>query len=216
MATIDSTPLPRRVKDLRGQQFGRLTVVDFAGIHTFPRGERATKWVCLCECATHITVLAPALRSKNTQSCGCLQREQASLANKRHGMTKTKIHLRWRGMIGRCENPNHIGYKNYGGRGIYVCERWRMSFLNFLADMGYPPTSNHSIERRDNNGHYSPDNCYWATAKQQNRNSRHNHLLRYNGETLCVSEWAEKTGIKIRTIQWRIAAKRPIERILEA
>lgn len=102
----------------------------------------------------------------------------------------------------RCLNPNEAGYKNYGGRGIYICERWN-TFANFLADMGQRP-DRHSIDRIDNNGPYAPENCRWAISKVQSRNKRNNFLITHNGQTKTLQEWAEITGIHYGTLRSRI------------
>jgi len=109
-------------------------------------------------------------------------------------------------MVQRCTNPNATGYRWYGGRGINVCERWRGSFAAFYTDMGPRPSSKHSIDRVDSNGDYTPDNCRWATAAEQQRNKRSLHKVTYNGESLCLAEWGERTGISRRTIRGRLVS----------
>lgn len=109
----------------------------------------------------------------------------------------------WSGMIKRCYTQAHRAYANYGGRGIAVCDRWRESFENFHADMGDRPAGL-SIDRIDNNGNYEPSNCRWATCKQQSRNTRKARLITLNGETRCLTEWAELTGIKAITLLFRL------------
>lgn len=109
----------------------------------------------------------------------------------------------WSGMRSRCNNPSSKDYPRYGGRGITVCERWN-SYDNFLADMGHKPSLSHTIERRDNSKGYSPDNCYWATMKQQMRNKRNSHLITRDGQTMCASDWCLKLGINHQTFKNRI------------
>ncbi len=120
----------------------------------------------------------------------------------KHGMAGTPTYQVWKGMRMRCLNPNEAGYKNYGGRGIYICERWN-TFANFLADMGQRP-DRHSIDRIDNNGPYAPENCRWAISKVQSRNKRNNFLITHNGQTKTLQEWAEITGIHYGTLRSRI------------
>jgi hypothetical protein len=120
------------------------------------------------------------------------------------GYKGTKIHNSWRGMRERCNNPNHKHYKHYGGRGIKVCEEWNNSFHSFLFwsnNNGY--AEGLSIDRKDNDGNYEPDNCRWANAKTQNRNSRHNILVVINGVTKALSQWAEEHNLTYGTLKWR-------------
>lgn len=142
----------RKRKDLTGRKFGRLRALRFT--HD---DRRRLVWICHCDCGTTVAVRHPSRR----RSCGCL----------RHFMTGTAEHTCWIDMRQRCENPKNRSYKNYGGRGIKVCRRWR-SFRNFLADMGKRPTPQHSIERIKNMRGYSPSNCEWATKVQQLKNRR--------------------------------------------
>jgi hypothetical protein len=133
-------------------------------------------------------------------------RQRMSQERTEHGHSKrgstSPTYQTWRNMRSRCENPNVPAYKNYGGRGIAVCERWK-SFENFLADMGERPEGM-TIERINNDGNYEPDNCRWSTYLQQGRNRRANKYLTWNGETKAVSEWAEVVGIKDSTIYARL------------
>lgn len=131
-----------------------------------------------------------------------------------HGMTGTPEYKSWQSMNARCYDQNVGHYGGYGGRGIRVCERWRRSFENFYADMGPKPTPRHSIDRIDVNGDYTPDNCRWATPKEQMRNRRASRLLTYGGQTLCVSEWAERFGVAPGIIYNRLAYGWTVERAL--
>lgn len=119
-------------------------------------------------------------------------------------MTRSAEYRTWQALRNRCENPNDTKYHLYGGHGIKVCERWRESFANFYADMGPKPSPRHSVERRDGNGPYSPENCYWATYKQQNRNTSRNRMITFRGETLSLAEWAERTGIGYAALTHRV------------
>lgn len=121
---------------------------------------------------------------------------------------------RWLGMIGRCEDPKNKAFHLYGGRGIAVCERWRSSFANFLADVGTPPTPQHTIDRIDNDGNYEPDNVRWATMAEQNRNRRSNRLLTFCGDTMCIVEWGERLGLSGRSIRRRLGRGWSVERAL--
>jgi len=122
----------------------------------------------------------------------------------RHDSTRTLLYRVYASMIQRCEDVEHRAFSRYGGRGIKVCKRWRISFTNFLLDMGPRPSLLHSIDRKDNDGDYEPTNCRWATDKEQARNSSHNVLITVSGETHCMSEWEEIKGFPRATVWQRI------------
>lgn len=134
-----------------------------------------------------------------------LQKRRASEANTTHGGRGTTEYNSWTGMIQRCENPNHPRYADYGGRGIKVCRQWRQSFATFIKDMGKKPAPRMQVERRDNDGPYDPKNCYWATRKQQANNTRASRFLEFDGQSLTISQWADKLGVRASTLQLRLA-----------
>lgn len=121
----------------------------------------------------------------------------------------------WNHMLGRCRNPRNKDYRNYGGRGIRVCERW-LTFAVFLADVGLRPSSEHTIERIDVNGHYEPGNVRWATLAEQSRNKRNTRWVTHEGTTLCLSEWAARAGLKTATLLWRLDSGWTVEKALTA
>jgi hypothetical protein len=171
---------------------------------------RPVQWHCRCDCGTEKNISAADISGPDgTKSCGCINRERST----KHGMAGHPLYVRWQGMLARCRNPKHIGYANYGGRGIQVCERW-YDFANFLADMGEPPDRG-MIERIDNSGPYSPENCRWATPIENASNTRRNHFVTFQGETHTVKEWSRKLGLQQQTLDARLGRLGwPIERAL--
>lgn len=190
----------------------RLTPITFS--HRDKNGKQV--WQFECECGNKVTLPLSQVKSGNTKSCGCLRREMIIEKNTIHGFSQrrdeSKTYMIWKRMKGRCSNKNVKEYKNYGGRGIEVCERWN-DFAKFLEDMGERPEGM-SIDRIDNNKGYSPDNCQWASRKTQNSNKRNNVLMTSHGITLTAKAWSEKLGISYQTLMSRIRYGWTHERIL--
>lgn len=194
--------------DLTGQVFGRLTVVQEAGIDT--RGEKL--WMCECECGNVVNVLSSNLRTGHTKSCGC-RRSDKGVGNYRHGMFGTPLYKIWANMIQRCNNPDSTYYHRYGARGISVCDRW-LKFENFYADMGENPKG-FCLERINNDGDYCPENCEWVSPKEQARNRETSVDITYNGKTQCVAAWEEELGFKHGTLWMRLYKyKWPLEKAM--
>lgn len=184
--------------DLRGRKFGRLLAVEPAG----RAADGSIYWLCRCECENEILVRGCAIRNGNTSSCRCLEKELTIARLTKHGKSGTSEHNRWMSMLSRCQNPNSLAYGHYGGRGILVCDAWH-DFEVFMSNMGPMPSPKHQIERRDNNGPYSPDNCYWATVSQQSRNRRSNVLIEHNGRLLTLIDYAAEIGLPYSTVHQR-------------
>jgi hypothetical protein len=189
-----------------GTRFGRLVILGQGPVLLTCNGTARRYW-CECDCGKTKLIISSSLRAGRTKSCGCLHHEQAAARQFKHGHTAggewTAEYRTWKGMVARCAKPNANGFLRYGGRGIKVCKRW-MSFPNFVKDMGLKPTSQHSIERRNNNGDYRPSNCYWAVKSEQDRNKSSNRLLTFNGKTKALVDWAGETGIQAGTIGMRL------------
>lgn len=201
----------KKVIDLTGQTFGRLTVTS----RISARGDRRTKWECLCSCGRKTVSVADNLRSGRSQSCGCLRAEATTKHGNARKSGNTSEYGTWEGMNARCFNEKSNGFRHYGGRGITVCDRWRESFENFIADMGPKPTPKHSIDRfPDMNGNYEPSNCRWATPSEQSRNTRVNHVVSYQGESLPLIEWAERYGLAYSCLHSRLKSGWSVERAL--
>lgn len=168
--------------DLTGQTFGDLYV-----LNRIAKIEGRTHYLCRClRDGNELEVESNNLKSGHTASCGC---RKATLS----GASKNRAYNIWACMHLRCNDPSAVSYAYCGARGIRVCERW-CTFFNFYLDMGDPPPGT-SLDRIDNNAGYRPDNCRWATRVTQQRNTRRNRMITYCGETKCLAEWSEITGI---------------------
>lgn len=187
------------LKDLTGRTFGHWKVQG--------RGEtRYTRvhWICTCSCGIVKQVSGCHLVSGNSTNCGCSKPKGNASVRYKHGLTGTAEHKIWMSMRSRCSNPNNNHYHLYGGRGIFVCERWKNSFSFFLEDMGKRPSSQHSIDRIDTNGNYEPGNCRWATDKEQMRNTRRNLIVEFNGKLMPLVVAAELAGVNYDAAKWRV------------
>lgn len=181
--------------DFSGRRYGRWTVVRPA----LSRG-RGRRWLCRCDCGAENDVAQRSLVGGKSESCGCLSSERHSAllkrANHRHGLRGTPEYKIWKDIVKRCHNERHHSYRNYGGRGITICQQWRTDPKAFCDYVGKRPDSTLTIDRIDNNGNYEPGNVRWATRKTQRRNSRAIRLITIGDTTRPLFVWLEQTGMR--------------------
>lgn len=194
-----------------GSTVGRLTVVQIHAVKTGKQNHYYCR--CACTCGKTKSVRIDHLRNGKIQSCGCLSSELLINRNMTHGLSKSTSYKCWAGMINRCQNPKDPRFKDYGGRGISVCERW-LSFENFLEDMGQRPSMAHSIDRKNNDLGYFLSNCYWATLTEQQNNTRRNKFITFQGQTKTAAQWARHLGLDVVTLRARIQRGWPLHRAL--
>lgn len=189
-------------KDLTGRIFGRLTVID----RSYKTTGSPYFWNCLCKCGNFKEIRSDRLLDGQTTSCGCFRSESSSKRiaslNTTHGLSNNDLYQTWIDMMSRCYNENNGKYKDYGGRGIIVCEEWH-DINNFINDVG-PKPLNKSIDRKNVNGIYEPENVKWSSEKEQQNNKRNNVMVLYQGQQMTVTQAAEKAGIPRTTIFNRI------------
>lgn len=190
--------------DISGQKFGNLLVLEYLG---------KERWKCLCDCGNITTSSITSLKSGHKKSCGCLHvksAQQQGIKNIKHGFAREltgteKLYRTWLNMKARCYNPKRRDYKNYGAKGIQVCDDWKNNFVNFkdwALNSGY--TDGLTIDRIQNDKGYFPHNCRWVTMKQQQRNTTRNHFVTYNGQTKCIAEWESELNMNHGTLATRL------------
>ncbi len=195
--------------DLTGQRFGRLLVIDRG-----PDCAKKTRWNCVCDCGRAKLVHATSLKSGETQSCGCYQKECASRANSKglHDIVHKREYKSWVHMNSRCFTKTNEKYKDYGGRGITVCDRWRHDFAAFFSDMG-SCSRGFTLGRIDNDGPYAPENCRWETYSQQARNTRSNKWILAFGLKRLQRDWANYLGMSDANLHYRLKTGRTVEQL---
>lgn len=186
------------------KKYNSLTIIKEVEPKRDSKGHKVRQVECSCDCGNVKVVNLNDVKSGKTKSCGC----KKALSNTSHGMCKTPEYNSWRNMIKRCYNSDHSAYKNYGGRGIKVCDEWKSSFMSFYRDMGKRPERT-TLDRIDVNGDYNKENCRWASTKTQNINKRNVKSLSHNGVNRTVREWYEyfemsKKNVKYTTFLSRI------------
>jgi len=195
--------ISKSYKDLVGERFERLVVVSFS--HKSDKG--LYYWNCKCDCGNETKVATGTLNYGKTKSCGCYIRDKNKLSEPSH--TKTSEYKCWSGIITRCTNPNCMSYKNYGGRGIKVCDEW-FDYKNFIRDMGKKPDSSYTIERIDVNGGYNKENCKWLKMSEQAKNKRNTLKVNIDGVEYNLKDKAKDMGIKYHTFRWRVLNNKAI------
>ena len=177
------------------------------------------RWLCRCDCGTIKSVAPNSLARGDTESCGCAAFTATGERQKTHGMaargSRHPLYSTWQHMLRRCYSDYVPEYRYYGARGIRVCERWRVSFADFVKDMGPRPSALHSIDRYpDKNGNYEPGNCRWATKKEQSRNTRTNNIVEFGGRRMALAEAIEASGLRTSTVSMRLVRGWPVHAAL--
>lgn len=191
----------RPAKDLTGNKYYKLEVISQS--ETLNKNAR---WLCRCDCGKETIVEGAKLRKSEIKSCGCSKLEFYVQAMTDHGLSNTRLFNIWAKMRQRCYSPNFIDYPRYGARGIQICEEWNdfQTFYDWANNNGYNELL--TIDRKDNDGNYSPLNCKWATMTEQSNNRRSNKHLTIDGETKTIAEWSRHSGVKYETMRSRISS----------
>jgi len=185
--------------DITNERFNRWTVLSRDGSDT----QKQAMWLCECDCGQTKRVTGYCLRSGRSKSCGCLKRDATIARATTHGMTGTRFYRAWKNMRNRCLNKNGKDFHRYGGRGIQVCSRWN-KFENFKEDMFWSYKDSLEIDRVDNDGDYSKENCRWTTRLQQNNNTSANVNITHKGQSMSVSRWAKSLDMSVQTLWSRL------------
>ncbi len=202
----------KKINAIYGDRFGRLVIINEIEKKITKKGNKERRVLCECDCGKETTVYFKNLRSGLTKSCGCLRKDLKTT----HNSTNIKEYNVWKGIKRRCLNKKTKDYKNYGGRGITVCDRWlgENGFYNFFEDMGVRKTGL-TIDRINNNGNYCKENCKWATKTEQDNNRRSNVFLELNGVSMSMKQWSKKLSISYEAIKYRYGKGLDINKILK-
>lgn len=215
-----------RIKDISGQKFNRLTVVERAESRILPSGVKSGQWLCRCDCGRLTVVNTSHLISGHTKSCGCYAKEkQIENGQKtKHGLTYSedgkvkRIYRIWSHMKTRCFNSNDDHFKDYGGRGITMCDEWKDSFqafYDYVSQLPHYGEEGYSIDRINNDGNYEPGNVKWSTAYEQTNNRRNTIIVEFGSKNHTLAEWSKITGICYQTLFARYKAGKTSEEILK-
>lgn len=202
--------LSNYAKDITGQRFGRLVALGPIGRNK----NKSIVWLCVCDCGNEHRAIGHGLVSGATKSCGCVQKEKLIRRNTTHGMTYSSVYRAWAAMVTRCTNSNQKGFSDYGGRGI-TCGEWQRDFQSFHDHVSALPhcgEKGYSLDRIDNSLGYFAGNVRWATNLEQCHNKRNNHLITYEGKTMCISAWEDEIGVNRGVLSHRINAGWDLER----
>lgn len=194
---------------MTGAILGRWTVISTDNFKT----HNGAHYLCRCKCGTERSVAGYALRRGSSTSCGCLAFELLGVRSTKHGLERHPLKKVWDGMKQRCYNPNHTYFDRYGGRGIEICERWH-SLENFVDDNGKLWQPGLTIERKDNDGHYEPNNCCWIPYSDQAKNRNNTIRLTLNKTARTIPEWSKLLSIRTSVLRNRLRQGWSHERIL--
>lgn len=187
--------------NITGKRFGKLVAIKTIGKNK----NGGYLWQCKCDCGNEITASVGNLNNGHTKYCGCLRADRCETNFTKHGLESTRLYDIWRDMRLRCYDERNISYNRYGGMGITICDEWKedvKAFYDWAMANGY--NDGLTIERIDNDGNYSTDNCRWATVKEQANNRRSNVLVTHNGKTQTMKEWANEVGIPYKVVWARM------------
>lgn len=192
-------------EDMTGKVFGELVVLRQTDDYVSPKGLTYARWICRCSCGNIITLRGDSLRRRKLKTCGCKGSEnQFHTHGDASRNNKNRLYIIWDNMIQRCTNPNRPDYKHYGGRGIIVCDDWRRYevFNEWSLTHGYDDDL--TLDRKDVNGNYCPENCRWVSFKVQSNNRRNNHYLTCDGITMSMQDWATRLNVPYATLRSRV------------